>query len=214
MVLAPGATRLQIVGIVFLCVVVAVVSYTHQLIIPLFLGLLTWGKAFVKSLTPKLTLLLVKNSLVTQARRLLVQASTHVLVKSHRPWRRWLNTARLLVISTVNRGFAQYLNLPLWVRTAIALGVLVTTAGSSFAVFALLIIPQPVLNWLRKQVMGVLKKLGVARFFATLWKFAMPARLRERWHLYVKWTVGRRQVRVARHLYAKVKRSRPPGRDE
>lgn len=214
MVPAANATRLQIVGVVFLCVVVAVVSYTHQLIIPLFLGLLTWGKAFVKSLTPKLTLLLVKNSLVTQARRLLVQASTHVLVKSHRPWRHWLNTARLFVISTINRVFAQYLNLPLWVRTAIALAVLLTTAGSSFVVFALLIIPQPVLSWLRKQVMGILNKLGVARFFAALWRFAMPARFRERWHLYVKWNVGRRQVRAARHLYAKVTRNRTLEPDE
>ena len=200
----PGSKRLQMVGVVFLCVVVAVVAYTHQLIIPLFLGLLTWGKAFFKSLTPKITLLLVKNGLVIQARRLVLQASTHVLVKSHRPWRRWLVTARLAAVARIKKLFAAYLDLPLWVRTAIAIAVLVTTAGSSFAIFALLIIPQPVLNWLRRQLLSTLNKLGVTRFFAAVWKLVIPSLLREKWHLYLKWTIGRQQVTMARKVHDNV----------
>lgn len=201
----PGSRRLQVLGLVFVCVVLIVFFYTHQLIIPLFLGLLTWGKAFIKSLTPKLTLLLVKNSLVIQARRLLVQASTHVFVKSHRPWRRWLVGARVSVTYRIKHLFQAYLNLALWIRTAIALGVLLVTAGSSFAVFALLIIPQPVLNWLRRQAVSMMNKLGVTRFFSTCWKLVIPETLRTKWHMYVKWTIGRRQVSMARKVHENVR---------
>ncbi len=140
--------------------VIAVASYTHQLIIPLFLGMLTWGKVWVKSLTPKLSLLLMKNGVVIQARRLLVQASTHILVKSHRPWRRGISSIRLTLVGIFKNSFARYFGFPLWLRTILALLLLLATAGSSFAVFALLVIPQPVLNWLRQKVLGMLNKMG------------------------------------------------------
>ena len=185
-------------------VVVAVVTYTEQLIVPIFLGLLTWGKAWLKSLTPKLGLILVKNGVVIQLRRMLVQASTHFFVKSHRPWRRWITTTRLTFIGLLKRWFDRYMQCPLWLRTAIALILLLTTAGSSFAVFALLIIPQPVLNWLRRQVISMLNKLGVTQFFAAIWPFLIPEKLRHRWHMYIKWTLGRRQVQAAKLLHNKV----------
>lgn len=200
----PTPSRLQLVGVVFLLVVVAVVMYTHQLLIPIFLGLLTWGKAFFKSLTPKLTLLFIKNGVVIQIRRILVQASTHVLVKSHRPWRRWLTATRIAATERIRTLFQAYLNLPLWMRTAIALGILLATAGSSFAVFALLIIPQPVLNWLRRQLMNTLNKLGISQFFAAMWKIIVPKGIREKWHIYVKWKLGRRQVLMAKSLHKRV----------
>lgn len=196
--------RLTLLGILFVSVVATVIAYTEQLIVPLFLGLLTWGKAWLKSLTPKLGLMLLKNGVVIQLRRLLVQASTHVFVKSHRPWRRWITTTRLTLLECIKHWFDRYMQCPLWLRTAIALVILMTTAGSSFAVFALLIIPQPVLNWLRRQVMGMLNKLGVTQFFAAIWRFLLPEKLRQRWHMYIKWTLGRRQVQAAKLLHTKV----------
>jgi len=199
--------RLQILGVVFVCVVVTVVIHTHQLIIPLFLGLLTWGKAWLKSLTPKLGLLLLKNGIVIQLRRLLVQASTHILVKSHRPWRRLITTLKISAAGAVKNTFARYLRLPLWMRTGIAIAVLMTTAGSSFAVFALLIIPQPVLNWLRQQLTTTLNKLGATKMFSAIWRYVVPAKLRHRWHMHVKWNLGRRQVSAARHLHQSVLRT-------
>lgn len=201
---ATSKLRLTLIGLLFVGVVLAVASYTHQLIIPLFLGLFIWGKAWLKSLTPKLGLLLIKNGAAIQARRLAVQTSTHLLVKSHRPWRRWLTQARLVVLGKLKGGFARYMNYPLWLRSALAIGVLLTTAGSTFAVFALLIIPQPVLDWLREQVMSMLNKLGVTRFFATLWQSLVPSMLRHRWHMYVKWELGRRQVVAAKKLHSSV----------
>ncbi len=199
--------RLQAIGLVFLCVVVAVVVYTHQLIIPLFLGMLTWGKAWIKSLTPKLGLLLVKNGVAIQSRKIVMQASTHFLVKSHKPWRRFLITTRLKALAVLKQGFQRYLQLPLWLRTGLAIGLLLTTAGSTFAAFALLIIPQPVLNWLRQRVTITLNKLGVNKFFSAVWNLMVPAALRHRWYMHIKWTVGRRQVHAAKHLHSKVSRN-------
>ncbi|MFK7997469.1 MAG: hypothetical protein AB8B87_25310 [Granulosicoccus sp.] len=195
----PG--RLQILGIAFVCVVVAVVIYTHQLVIPLFLGLLTVGKSWIKTLTPKLALLLVKNGVVIQLRRMIMQASAHLLVKSHRPWRRLITSARLALVRALKQTFANYLQMPLWMRTGIAIALLIATAGSSFAVFALLIIPQPVLNWFRQRVMATLNKLGATKLFSAIWQYLVPASLRQRWHMHVKWTLGRQQVRTAKHLH-------------
>ena len=197
-------SRLQILGVLFVCVVVAVVMYTHQLVIPLFLGLLTWGKAWIKELTPKLGLLLMKNSASIQSRRMLMQASTHILVKSHKPWRRRIIALKLSAIALLSSVLARYLAMPLWLRTLIAIGVLLITAGSSFAVFALLIIPQPVLNWLEQRVKATLRKLGVTRLFSTVWTRMVPERIRHRWHMHVKWTLGRRQVMAAQRIHKNV----------
>lgn len=209
----PPTLRLTLLGLLFVSVVIAVVTYTEQFFVPIFLGLLTWGKAWLKSLTPKLGLILLKNGVVIQLRRLLVQASTHLFVKSHRPWRRWITNTRLSILGMLKSWFDRYMRYPLWVRTAIALILLLTTAGSSLAVFALLIIPQPVLNWLRRQVMSMLNKLGVTQFFSAIWRFLIPEHLRLRWHMYIKWTLGRRQVHAARLLHNKVQ-SKPASSTE
>jgi len=203
----PARFRLTLLALLFVSVVVAIVSYTHQLIIPLFLGLLTWGKGWFKSLTPKLALLLLKNGFFIQIRRLVMQASTHFIVKSHRPWRRWITAAQIAAGTVAKQWLKRYMGYPLWLRSLLALSLLFLTAGSSFAVFALLIIPQPVLNWLRNQVMKMLNKLGVTQFSAALWRFVVPQKLRHQWHMYVKWKLGRRQVVAAKHLHSSIKRS-------
>jgi|GEM_PF-1037673 len=203
--ISPG--RLQVVGVIFVCIVMVVIIHTHQLIIPIFLGLLTWGKAWFKNLTPKLGLLLLKNGVVIQLRRITMQASTHILVKSHRPWRRRMVALKTGAIKAFKNLFARYLQLPLWMRTTIAIAILLTTAGSSFAVFALLIIPQPVLNWLRTRVTSMLNKLGATKMFSAIWQYLVPATLRQRWHMHAKWTLGRRQVRAAQHLHQSVLRT-------
>lgn len=198
----PG--RLRVIGVLFLCVVAAVVAYTHQLVIPIFLGLLTWGKAWLKTLTPKLGLVLVKNSVFVQVRRILMQASAHIFVKSHKPWRRFITALRIAIIDSVKNIFAGYMRMPLWIRCSIAIAVLVATAGSSVAVFALLIVPQPVLDWLRVRTMTMLNRLGITKLFSALWNFAVPKAVRHRWHMYVKWTLGRRQVVAAQKLHETV----------
>ena len=196
--------RLPILVVVFVCVVIAVVMHTNQLIIPLFLGLLTWGKAWIKELTPKIGLLFMKNSASIQSRRMLMQASTHILVKSHKPWRRRITAFRLSATAFFSGVLARYLRMPLWLRTLIAIGLFLITAGSSFAVFALLIIPQPVLNWLEQRVKVTLRKLGVTKVFSTLWTHIIPERIRHQWHMYVKWTLGRRQVTAAKRIHENV----------
>lgn len=207
------ALRLTLLGLLFVSVVIATASYTHQLIVPLFLGLLTWGKAWLKSLTPKLSLLLLKNGAVIQLRRVLVQASTHVFVKSHRPWRRWINTTRTTLINQLKGVFGWYMRLSLWLRTTLALLILLITAGSSLAFVALLVIPQPVLNWLRNQLMSTFNKLGVTQFFSAIWRLIVPESMRIRWHLYVKWQLGRRQVLAAKKLHESVTRTLPSEAD-
>ncbi|MEO0437572.1 MAG: hypothetical protein AAF098_11760 [Pseudomonadota bacterium] len=192
-------------------VVVAVVSYSQQLVIPIFLGLLSWakvwGKVWMKSFTPKLAVLFLKNSFVIQVRSLFVQASAHLFVKSHKPWRRLLARMRLFLVHVFKSVFSWYLKMPLWLRTAIAIAVLLATAGSSFAVFALLIIPQPLLDWFRARIVVILNRLGVTRLFMTIWNLFVPEALRHRWHIYLKWTLGRRQVRAAQSVLEKVRRT-------
>lgn len=199
--------RITLIGLAFVAVVALVASYTHQLIVPLFLGMLTWGKAWLKSLTPKLGALLLKNGLVIQIRQMLVKASTHVFVKSHKPWRRWLIELKSRFLALIKHGFDRYMGLELWLRTVLAVMLLLATAGSSFAVFALLVIPQPVLNWLRTQVMGLLNKLGVTQFFSALWRFILPVTVRTKWYMYVKWTLGRQQVTAAKRLHNTLKKT-------
>ena len=197
--------RITLIGLSFVAVVAVIASYTHQLIVPLFLGMLTWGKVWLKSLTPKLGVLLLKNGLVIQLRQLLVNASTHVFLKSHKPWRRWLIELKSKLFELIKQVFDRYMGLALWLKSVLAIGLLLATAGSSFAVFALLVIPQPVLNWLRNQVMNLLNKLGVTQFFSAVWRFILPTTVRMKWYMYVKWTLGRQQVNAAKHLHNKLK---------
>ena len=199
--------RITLIGLAFVTVVAVIASYTHQLIVPLFLGMLTWGKVWLKSLTPKLAALLLKNGLIIQLRQLLVNASTHVFLKSHKPWRRWLIELKSEFFRLIKKVFDRYMGLALWLRSVLAIALLLATAGSSFAVFALLIIPQPVLNWLRNQVMNLLNKLGVTQLFSAIWKFILPQSLRLRWYMYVKWTLGRQQVSTAKRLHNKLKKT-------
>lgn len=194
----PLGVRLLVLA--FVCIVIAIDVQTKQLIIPIFLGLITWGKAWLKTLTPKVAIYFLKNGLVIQLRQLLVKVSTHLLVNSHKPWRKAAHGFKVAAIEKCKNLPAAYLRMPLWLRCAVAIGLLLATAGSSLAVFALLIIPQPVLDWLRGRVAKTLNKLGVTQFFAALYRFLVPTSLRYRWHMHVKWTIGRRQVRAAAQL--------------
>lgn len=205
----PRAPRVshRILGVIFVGVVAGVFATTHQLIIPIFLGLITWGKLWLKALTPKLGLLLFKNSVFMQLRRLIVRLSAHLFVKSHKPWRRFFTRLRLAVVDLVSGVFQGYLGLPLWMRTTIAIAVLVATAGSSFAIFALLIIPQPLLDWLRMRLAVILNQLGVTKALSTLWNTLVPRAIRHRWYMYVKWKLGRQQVTAARRVYEKMSRN-------
>ena len=59
--------------------------------------------------------------------------------------------------------------------------------------------------------MSLLNKLGVAQFFGAIWRFVIPQKLRHRWHMYVKWTLGRRQVHTAKTLHNTI-RNRQAGK--
>ena len=175
--------------------------------LPLFLGLLTWGKALLKQLSLKMAFVLAKNSLFIQIRRFIVQVFSHVLIKSHKPFRRRVSSLQVSIKNVLYDVFSRYMNSPLWLRTAIALGLLALTAGSSAAILALLIIPQPLLNWLKKQLMTVSKKIGVTQLFRSVWRRLIPDHWQHQWHMYVKWTLGRRQVRAAQHLHRRINAS-------
>lgn len=175
--------------------------------LPLFLGLLTWGKALVKQLSLKMAFAMAKNSLFIQIRRFIVQVFSHLLIKSHKPFRRRLSHFQAWIKDTSYAVFSRYMSSPLWLRTAIALGLLALTAGSSAAILALLIIPEPLLNWLKKQLMTVSNKIGVTQLFRSVWKRLVPERWQQQWHMYVKWTLGRRQVRAAQQLHQRINAS-------
>ena len=188
-------------GIVFVAVVVLIAVFRDTLLLPLFLGFIAWGKALLRQVTLKMALMLAKNSLFIQLRRFVVQAFSHVLIKSHKPFRRSVSLFQTSVKDILVAAFSWYMTSPLWLRTAIALGLLALTAGSSAAILALLIIPQPLLNWLKGQLKTLSNKIGVTQLFRGVWRRLVPDGWQHQWHMYVKWTLGRRQVRAAQHLH-------------
>ena len=178
--------------------------YRDALVLPLFLGLLTWGKALLKQLSLKMAFALAKNSLFLQIRRFIVMVFSHLLIKSHKPFRRRVSSFQVSIKNMLYSVFSRYMDSPLWLRTAIALGLLAITAGSSAAILALLIIPQPLLNWLKKQVLTLSNKVGVTQLFRGVWIRVVPGHWHHQWHMYVKWTLGRRQVRAAQQLHQRL----------
>jgi len=186
--------------------VVAIVYHQQTLLLPLYLSLLTWGKALLKSLTPKLVVALLKNSIFLKIRGVLIQSSTRFFVLSHRPWRRRLGVWRVQAIESVKNAYQRYTASALWIRSAVALSLLALTASSSYMFIAILIIPQSLLNWIRKLITNTLSKLGLTKLLNAIWQFLIPATLRHRWHMYNKWTLGRRQITASKAMRAKASR--------
>ncbi len=193
--------RVALTGTLFVLTVTAIVVYQDTPFIPLFLGLLASVKALLKAITPKLVLLGAKNSLTLKIRQLLLRGSTRFLVMSHRPWRRKFRTMKTLLASLPVSLFRHYLGYPLWVRTGVALILLALTASSSYVFIALLIIPQPLIVWARKQLANTLNKLGITHFFNAVWRYAVPEKMQKRWYLYQKWTLGRSQIKAAKRMH-------------
>lgn len=159
-------------------------------------------------LTPKFLVLLFKNSLFLKIKQLLIRSSTRFVVLSHKPWRlrmKWLKTR---ISQTALHILQLYLHSPLWLRTAIALGLLFATASSSYLIIALLIIPQPILNWARKMIMTTLNRTGITHLLRAVYKFLVPADVRHKWYMHSKWTLGRRQITTARKLRERFLESR------
>ena len=204
--------RVALLGTLFAAVVVAIVVHGHTLFVPLTLGLLAWSKQLVvgwaKLLTPKLALVVVKNGAVIKARDVVVGSATRFLVLSHRPWRRGLLAVRLALAGASARAgralLARWLVLPLWLRCLVAALLLAATASSAWAVLALLIVPQPIVEFLKARTTAFLNKLGVLRGLDALWHRTVPAAPRRRIDRWRRWTLGRRQVRASREVRARV----------
>lgn len=196
--------RITLLGILFVAVVIFITYQQRTLLLPLFIGMSVSIKGLFKQLTPKFLVLLFKNSLFLKIKQLLIRSSTRFVVLSHKPWRhrmRWLKTT---LSNTILRLIRYYMQAPLWLRTAIALGLLFATATSSYVVIALLIIPQPILNWLRRMLFTILNRLGITQIFKAVWKFLVPPKLQQKLYMHQKWTMGRRQVITARKLKATI----------
>lgn len=201
---APSPLRVALLSLLFLFIVIFTVIYHQTFFIPIFLGLLTLVKTLLNSLTPEFIILLVKNSLFVKLRQFIARGSAHFLVLSHRPSRLKLRTIKLRATAFVIELFRRYMRLPLWLRTLIALTLLILTASSSYVFIALLIIPQPLLNWVKNLIMGLLNKLGITQAFSTIWRYFIPVSLQNRWDIYQKWTLGRRQIITARRLHSRL----------
>ena len=195
----PGLT---LAGLLFTLIVLITVYYHHTFLFPVFVGMVAAFKGWFKLLTPKFLFLLFKNSVFIKFKQLLIGGSTRLLVYSHKPWRRHLRAIKNRISQSILETINFYTGSPLWLRTAIALGLLIVTASSSYHIIALLIVPQPILNWLKKLLLTTLNKLGVTQFFKTIWKYLVPETLRNKWFLHSKWKIGRRQLKTAKRLRA------------
>jgi len=165
-------------------------------------------KGLFKLLTPKFLVLLFKNSLFLKIKQLLIRASTRFAVLSHKPWRHKMRSLKTSVSRTSLKVIQHYLEFPLWLRTAIALGILFATASSSYVIIALLIIPQSILNWLKGLLIKMLNRSGITHLFNAVWKFLVPVKLQRKWYMHRKWTMGRRQVIAAQRLRESIFKAR------
>lgn len=187
-------------GILFVVAVIVITYYHHTLLLPLFIGLSTTLKGLLRLLTPKFLVLLFKNSLFLKIKQLLIKSSTRFVVLSHKPWRHRMRWIKSSISKTSLNIIKYYLLSPLWLRTAIALGLLFATASSSYVVIALLIIPQPILNWVKKLILTILRRSGITHLLSAIWKFLVPTEVQHKWYMHAKWTMGRHQVNTARRL--------------
>lgn len=183
-------------------VVIVTVIYQHAFFLPIFLGLISTAKSLLNNITPKLIVLLLKNSMLIKLQQFFTRGSAHFILLSHRPWRRKLLRLKRQLIKTALRIPRWYMQRKLWIRTVIALVLLVLTASSSYVFIALLIIPQPLVNWVKLQIMTLLNKLGITQFLDTAWRYVIPASWQSRWCIYQKWTLGRRQIKTARRMHS------------
>ena len=193
--------RLTLLGVVFVLAVGAIAYWQHTLLLPLFVGLFALLKSFLKLLSPQFLMPIIKNSIYLNIKQRLIKNSTRVVMLSHRPWRHKLRNLQIVVTQWVKKIISLYLQSALWLRTALALIVLIATASSSYVVLALLIIPQPIVNWLKRWVMNFLNKTGVIRVTDMIWKWVVPAKWQHKWYMYRKWTLGRSQVKTAQDLH-------------
>ena len=196
--------RLTLLGLLFTLAVLVTAYYHHTLLLPVFVGMAAMLKSWLKLLTPKFLFLLLKNSVFIKLKQVLISGSTRLLVFSHKPWRHRLRSIRKRISQSILATINFYTGSPLWLRTAIALGLLIITASSSYIIIALLIIPQPILNWFKKLLLTTLNKLGITQLLKTVWKYLIPAKLRDKWYLHSKWAVGRRRVNTAKRLRARM----------
>lgn len=103
---------------------------------------------------------------------------------------------------------------PLWLRTVIALALLFATASSSYLVVALLIIPQPILNWIKNKTLSTLNRTGISHLLKVVYRFLIPADIRHKWYMHSKWVMGRRQISAARSLrgrFVRLETTQTPG---
>lgn|GEM_PF-1442405 len=188
--------------------VALIATYQHSFFLPIFLGLFTWLKAtlgaWLKLVTPKLGVALLKNSFAIKLRDVVVKGLTEFAVFSHRPWRRRIMALKKSVTDSCLSVLRVYLGYPLWLRCLIAISVLTLTASSTWAVLALLIVPQPIIEWLKLRATVILRKLGVLKSLDTLSRRVVPAPAQARWDRYRRWTLGRRQIRASRELHAQL----------
>lgn len=201
----PTPRRVAVIGSLFVLLVVVISVSRHSLFLPIFLGVFTWLKASVATwlamLTPKVLLLFAKNGLLIKLRDLIFKSLTEFAVLSHRPWRRRVQGFKDQLVGLSRIVLRRYLDSPLWVRCAVALALLALSAGSTWAALALLIIPQAIVDWLKRRSVAVLQKLGVLRSLDAAWQAVVPEPLRQRWDRYRRWTIGRRQIRAARAMH-------------
>lgn len=193
--------RLAILGTLFLLVVIVTVVYQNTFFLPIYLGLLTAAKALLKKITPKFFMLFLKNSIIIKIRQFITRGSAHLFLLSHRPSRLKLRSLKEHIARVLIKIPRWYMQRKLWIRTVIALGLLLLTASSSYVFIALLIIPQPLLNWVKQKFLTTLNKLGITQLLNTIWRFVVPAGLQRRWYIYQKWTLGRRQITTARKMH-------------
>ncbi len=157
-------------------------------------------KGTLKLLTPKFVILFFKNSLFLKLKQFLIKSSTRFVVLSHKPWRHRMRWIKVSSAKSILKAIQLYTQSPLWVRTAIAIGLLFVTASSSYVIIALLIIPQPILTWLKNLLVSILNRTGVTHLLKTFWRLLIPAPVQHSWYMHRKWTLGRRQVITAKRL--------------
>lgn len=194
--------------VIMIVCVIAIVAVTgsvvflmDSVVLPLWTLLVQWLNAAWKFLTPSNLFSFLQKGTATHVQKKALTALPEAAVQGHGPTRRKLNRLKKNAVAILMRCVDWYRSLNLIIQVGIACALLVLGASTGYVFLAMLVIPQPVINWLKVSAIKFINKTGIAKFYYWLISFILPRPYRIR----IKWTIARKKIAFARWFHSILK---------
>lgn len=184
----------------------SVAFFMDSIVYPLWVALGAHVQVLLKALTPQNFFLFIKNGTLGVAKKKAISVGPEIVVQGYSPWRRKTARVRQAIADKALTVVALYRGSPLWVQIAIAAGILILGASSGYAILAVLIIPQPVMIFLKTQITALLNKTGVTKLFTWITERVIPQKWRFKYRVLTRWKIGRRKILLARKIHKRRKK--------